>query len=117
MCNNIRINTYIKNFIFARLFVAIKNFVPLINGRTHNEVVANGMLRKVCGAKGEKVRGDGRKYQREKHYNLSSSPNRDRMIKSRGKDGGTCGTGKERNTRYRGLVKKKTLSKENTWNT
>jgi len=66
------------------LFVAVQNFVSRINGRLQNEVVANGMLRNVRGPKGEKVRGAGRKFQKEKHHNLSSSPNRDRMIKLRG---------------------------------
>jgi len=72
------------NFIFDRRFVGVQNFISLINGRTQNEVVANWLLRKVRGPKEEKVRGDGRKFQREKHRNLSSSPNKDRMIKSRG---------------------------------
>jgi hypothetical protein len=83
MCNNIT-QIYTVNFIFARLFVAVQNFVTLINGRTQNEIVANGMLRKVRGPKGEKVRGTGRKFQKEKYHNLSSSPNRDWVIKSRG---------------------------------
>jgi hypothetical protein len=45
------------------------------------------MPRKVHGPEEEKVRGAGRKFQKEKHHNLSSSPNRNRMIKSREEDG------------------------------
>jgi len=71
--------------------VAVQNFVPLIHGRTQNEVVANGMLRKVRGSKGEKVRGAGREFQREKHHNLSSSPETVRSNQEE-KMGGTCGT-------------------------
>jgi hypothetical protein len=78
---------YIVNFILARLFVAVQNFFSLINGGKQNEVVAKGVLGNVHGTKGEKVRGAGREFQKEKHHNLSSSPNRDRMIKSRGEDG------------------------------
>lgn len=36
--------------------MAVQNFHSLINGRTQNEVVANGMLRKVSGSKGESKR-------------------------------------------------------------
>jgi hypothetical protein len=56
---------YKVNFIFARHFVTVQNFVSLINGITHNKVVPNGMLRKVHGPKREKARGAGRTFQKE----------------------------------------------------
>ena len=64
MCNNIRIYIYIYIYIYKISFLVVflwrcKNFDPLINGRAQNEVVTNGLLRKVRGPTDEKLRAAG----------------------------------------------------------
>jgi hypothetical protein len=66
----------------------------------------NKLLRKAFGPKWDKIIERWRKLHKEELHNLHSTPNINRMIKSRGKVGRACRTHMEKRNAYRALVVK-----------